>query len=242
MTLKKITSQETLASIQDFENRGGVLLFQLYQSKDHDEPGPFSHSYQNHLLVAQQTLETAQGETQAHFDDNEEDTRPSAAHRMTIDMEALHGSGKKMEVRHFLGPYYDLEQDKPLVRGLQANDTMNSYFFYDEAETPDNIVDLSERREGFDWEAAGAGPGFVYAFMEPPYTLEAGETILERGKYLMGFMDHYFGKKEGLEVFSWSTDCAPFFDAGKEWWGTFFWTVYCPEKDWYIGILGSSTD
>ncbi|WP_343784001.1 hypothetical protein [Wandonia haliotis] len=40
----------------------------------------------------------------------------------------------------------------------------------------------------------------------------------------------------------WSTNCSPFFNAGKEWWGTFFWTIYNPEKNWYIGICGSETD
>jgi len=45
-----------------------------------------------------------------------------------------------------------------------------------------------------------------------------------------------------IEVYKWSTDSSNYFDEGKDWWGSFFWTVYNPCRDWYIGIIASTTD
>ena len=47
---------------------------------------------------------------------------------------------------------------------------------------------------------------------------------------------------EKLTIYRWGTNCSDYFDAGEEWWGTFFWTIYSPQHDWYVGILGSTTD
>ena len=51
-----------------------------------------------------------------------------------------------------------------------------------------------------------------------------------------------FGDLEKLTIYRWGTNCSDYFEAGEEWWGTFFWTIYSPQYDWYVGILGSTTD
>ena len=38
------------------------------------------------------------------------------------------------------------------------------------------------------------------------------------------------------------TDCSDYFDDGREWWGTYFWTIYSPQNGLYTGIMGSATD
>lgn len=42
--------------------------------------------------------------------------------------------------------------------------------------------------------------------------------------------------------FRWSTDWSTFFDAGREWWGTFCWTLLRPRDRTVIVLLASSTD
>ena len=82
----------------------------------------------------------------------------------------------------------------------------------------------------------------MYAFLNPPYRLRLGDDIKVIGEYVIHFMDFYFGDLNRIDIFSRSTDCSPFFEDGKEWWGCYYWTVYNPAKDWYVAIAGSSTD
>lgn len=82
---------------------------------------------------------------------------------------------------------------------------------------------------------------FVYAFLKPPYALRLNES--EQGNYCLDLGMQLFGEDlDQLEVYSWNTDCSDYFDDGHEWWGAFFWTVYCPQRNIYIGITGSATD
>lgn len=55
-------------------------------------------------------------------------------------------------------------------------------------------------------------------------------------KYLLPFND------DNLEIYSWNDEWSNYFDDGKEYWGTFYWTIYNKEKDMYIVIAGSATD
>lgn len=79
------------------------------------------------------------------------------------------------------------------------------------------------------------GSGYSYALLDPPH---GGLTHV----LFLKLCEALFGDLNKLEIYAWPTDCSNYFDDGKEWWGTFFWTVYSPTYDWYIGILASSTD
>ena len=81
---------------------------------------------------------------------------------------------------------------------------------------------------------------YPYAVLHPPYNLRGTEP--EQLALLERLCRALFGDLETLEIYEWPTDCSNYFDAGKEWWGTFFWTVYSPTYDWYICILASTTD
>ena len=46
-----------------------------------------------------------------------------------------------------------------------------------------------------------------------------------------------------LEFREWTTDgYAGWFDSGREWWGTFLWTIAWPERGILVGLTASSTD
>lgn len=84
--------------------------------------------------------------------------------------------------------------------------------------------------------------GYKDAFFEPPIPLYGSINEQEEefnyinNKYLSPFND------ENLEIYSWNDDWSNYFDSGKEYWGTFYWTIYNKKKDMYIVIAGSSTD
>lgn len=81
---------------------------------------------------------------------------------------------------------------------------------------------------------------FPYAFLKPPYGFQLKNE--KATQYCMDFCHLLWDDLENLAIYAWNTDCSNYFDDGREWWGTFFWTVYCPQRCIYIGIMGSATD
>jgi hypothetical protein len=242
VNIQEIRSEEVQMRTEDFENRGGELLFRLFRiSENYDGFRP-SDKYECHLFVARQTMERINFDLNSHWNRCASRGSRKSFPICQTNFDELDNSGLEIGLEEFLGPLYDLEQDKPLVRGRKGIETMNSYFYYDSEEVVSNIIDASKRIQEFDAKYPNRHGNFVYAFMEPPYSIQTLKTIRERGEYLINFIRVFFTDMTTLEIMKWSADCSPYFDAGKEWWGTFFWTVYNPKKDWYIGICGSSTD
>ena len=64
----------------------------------------------------------------------------------------------------------------------------------------------------------------------------------ETGEYFLNFCQELFGSLHDIEAYTWDTGCSDYFADGREWWGTYFWTVYSPQSGLYTGITGSATD
>ena len=77
---------------------------------------------------------------------------------------------------------------------------------------------------------------YWYAFLEPPH----GTPYLASD--FAKFHDILFPNKENVEVYRWNDDFSDYFDDGKEWWGTGFWTVYDAENGLFVVIGASLTD
>lgn len=83
--------------------------------------------------------------------------------------------------------------------------------------------------------------GYAYAFCEPPYPMSC--SAAEAADLFRALTDALFGGfDEALFIYAWSTDCSTYFDAGREWWGTFFWTVEHRDSGRMVGIAASTTD
>jgi hypothetical protein len=83
--------------------------------------------------------------------------------------------------------------------------------------------------------------GYKTAFFHPPYRLlcsddEAEELFNRINAFVLG------SAPSGCEIFSWSTGWSNYFNAGKEWWGAFYWTVNPAESDRLYVIGASATD
>lgn len=216
INIEEIKEAEVTSRIADFEKKGGGLLFRLFRINKNYEGKKPDDKYERHLVVARQTLEVINFESNFHFNRACLKGNRASLPILKTDFEELDESGEEIEIEEFLGPFYDLNQKKPLVRGIKGNETLNSYFYYDQEETLRNKFDINQRIREFESNYPNNNGNFVYAFMEPPYRIQAGKSIQERGKYLIEFVNYFFSDINSLEIMKWSTDCSAFFDAGKE--------------------------
>lgn len=242
---EEITEKELLSLITDFEEKGGVLDFNVLRLKRQTEEKDSGNDYENHMIVARQTLEKIHYRANRYNNSIAPKGERTSFPMFTTDFDTLDSSGRRNSIQEFLGPFYDIKLNKPLIRGCLDNTTVGKYFYYD---SPEELLHAKDEHDP-DLDFSSKYPeakdtrGFIYSFMEPPYGLvRIGDSIKEKGQYLIRFMQYLFSEIEDLHVYSWSIDSSKYFDAGKEWWGASFWTVYNSEKDWYIGICGSSTD
>ena len=83
--------------------------------------------------------------------------------------------------------------------------------------------------------------GYRTAFFYPPHTLSASP---EENAELFTRINHFVlgDDPDSIEIVSWSTDWSNYFDAGHEWWGAFFWTIYLVGSRRWVVIGASTTD
>lgn len=160
------------------------------------------------------------------------------SNNIQYDWEKLRKSRAALRSDQFFGCFFDFESQKPLIRGMSLPH-LNHYFLYDAQELDSNI--MNHRIEELSLQFGEKSGGYSYAFLEPPYRLHLGNSILEKGEFFLTFSEHLFSDFRRIKVFDWETS-HPYFDAGNEWWGSFLWTVYNPIKRWNVLIAASATD
>ncbi len=138
----------------------------------------------------------------------------------------------------FMGGCFDWAVRKPLFSFPGAS-RLHAYDY-----------EMDELMRGQPWGmSSDLAYGYAYAVFDPPYSLYgfSARKSQDRSPKVIGtaflhLCDALFGDLETLEIYSWPTDCSNYFDAGHEWWGSFFWTVYAPSKNWIVTIIATSTD
>jgi hypothetical protein len=246
-----LVALQTLRVIQERDDAQNHALQQLLQEYDRNEVNDledfFLRSIRATAVEAPQnvddmlrTMRMVASQNPNFFQDMVNATRSRQRHRLTIDIDVLWDSGNRILPEIFFGPMFDPKDKRPILRGdspLYRND----YFFYDSEETEEFRVDLSQRDTYDLYNDDYATRGFANVFFEPPYYLR-NSTKLSKGEHFLRFCEDMFADPEQIVVYQWSTDCSNYFDDGKEWWGSHFWTVYNQKKDWYVGIVASATD
>ena len=220
---------------------GGVIDFKLYKISD---PGG---EIESHHLIAQQTIKELTEDSHRYYDQiaPEQGRDRSQMFRMTAEPIDMDG-GIRINAEQFFGPYFDLNAQSPILLGkipVREGDisVYRHYYYYDHEEAPENVVDLKPLIAPYK-DAPFSTLGFTDAFFEPPHSIGHGESNLEKGKFFLKITRLLFGRLDDMIIYSWPVDCSNYFDDGKEFWGSFFWTVYNPSRDWYIGITVSATD
>ncbi len=140
--------------------------------------------------------------------------------------------GKKMDFDDFIGEGYDFQSSKI------------NLFRYD----PDTLVIYHIAKKGF-----------AKALLNPPYNLkfkrpdEFASPIYIDGenRFYAEIIKRYLAEilhveqlsdADFLEIISWSDNWTNYFDDGKEWWGTFCWTIHDMRNNTITLIAASSTD
>lgn len=96
--------------------------------------------------------------------------------------------------------------------------------------------------------------GYAHAFAHPPYGLRprgqpfegskagpgaaADKAFLRINQLLLG--TNLYDRR--VKIWNWPTDWSRYFDAGREWWGSYCWTLWFPPEYRVVGIAASSTD
>lgn len=159
---------------------------------------------------------------------------------LELSRESDEFSGERITVREFLGWQYDARNDCLVLRGRQSGH-YNDYFTYPYLLDAYCLTDKSILEEQWDADLQ-VGQGFAYAFSEPPYTMRYGDRR-EFNTLFRGLCFALFGGlSDDLEIYRWDTHWSNYFDAGREWWGAFLWTVQRPGSSNIAVIAGSTSD
>jgi len=212
-----------------FEREGGIIDFRISQLNTEQEDTP----YQKHLAVAQQTLISVAEQVNMYLDCMVAKLKKNRRELFTMDYDfgVLEDSGKEISVQDFMGWQYEEVSGRIILSGGKLH---NRYFYYDDKEVPEKAVAMTE--EDLKKEA------FAYAFFQPTYSFMITKSNFEKGIFFLDFCRLLFTDILQIEVCKWSTNSSNYFDEGKDWWGSFFWMVYNPCRDRYIGILAATTD
>ena len=198
-----IETPEIIEKCKAYEREGGVIDFRIFQLDTEQEDTP----YQKHLAVAQQTLISVAEEANTRLDRMAAKLKMNRREFFTMDYDfnILKDSGKEISVQDFMGWQYEEMSGRIILSGGKLR---NQYFYYDDKEVPEKAVPLAEEdREKI---------GFVYAFLDPPYSFMCGKTIFEKGNFFLDFCRLLFTDISQTEVYKWSTDSSNYFDEGKD--------------------------
>jgi hypothetical protein len=237
MTIRLHTNKEIIDKIDEFDKLGGCIQFKVFDVENMSDP------YQTHLEIAKRALVEISNDWEDYIQKvaKELHTDRGQYFKQINHFDQLENSGIKISSRDFLGPQFDLSTSKPIIKGVKK--FYNAYFYYDTDEDEKNTINFNKIIQQFEFrETDGISGAFCGAFLNPPHLVRIGDNIFEHGMYFLDFCDLLFSDFMKIEVYKWSVDSSNYFEAGKEWWGAHFWTIYNPTKKIYISAVASTTD
>lgn len=235
---EQITTTDIKEYLSKFDDLGGLIDFKFFRVSG------TTSDIAAHLLTANRTLELLGQDNDNYFNkvaqslDTNRDTYFKVASKSILSDTAT-----LITSEEFFGPYFNFKEQRPILLGTTGKPFQNvtvfsDYYYYDDIEIDDNIVSI-KTNDNSDFVTQG----YADAFLKPPHSFgKSNMTNFDIGKLFLEFNEFLFDDINKIIVYSWQTDCSNYFDTGKEWWGSFFWTVYNPTKKWYIGIAASTTD
>ncbi len=177
INIEEIKDEEVTSKTADFEKKGGGLLFPIFRIEENYEGKIPEDKYERHLVVARQTIEIVNFESNYHLNRACSKGNRTSLPILRTDYDELDQSGIEIGLEEFLGPFYDLDLRKPFVRGLLDNNTINSYFYFDQEETVDNKFEINQRVKRYESKFPNRNGNFVNAFMDSPYSIQTGKRL-----------------------------------------------------------------
>jgi hypothetical protein len=212
---KAVLSESQTAILKRFDEVGGCVNYVVFDcdSSAEDITLPETHRYAT--IAALETIGQRWAE-HAVKASKEQNVPIEKIFVLKIDFERAKAiQGKKITYQDFFGPKYDFQQKQ---------------FFDRDAWMGTDCV------------------GYAHAFSDPPYTLhddaqmkrismqEATELFHRINQEVLG------GITPQSIIYEWPVDWSNFFDAGKEWWGSFLWTFANPGTHRIVVLAASTTD
>lgn len=232
---ESVLSQAQTSLLERFAAIGGCVDYILLDT----EPPEDVRDRRIHRRAAVLGLETVQRRfvDYARRTSREKNIPIAEFFAVTIDYErAEEMEGRRISWKEFLGARYDHGRKGLLLRG-HNEPFLNSLIFYADPESPDAVVPLEDE---------ASERGYSYAFSDPPYGLrdwsrrsrvsrrEIGEFFESINREILG------GITRETVIYEWPHDWSNYFEAGQDWWGSFFWTVANPGVA-RIAVIGAST-
>ena len=235
-SIEQIITPEISQHLSKFDHLGGVLDFKFFKVSGTNT------EFEAHLLTAQRTIELLAKDNDNYFDKLAQSSGTDRDIYFKISANnVLAETGTQISPEQFFGPYFNFQEERPILLGKTGKlsrgiTVFSDYYNYDDIENQENIVIVHHNNNDH------VTQGYTDAFLSPPHYFAGNMTNLEIGKLFLEYNRVFFDAITNITVYSWPTNCSNYFEAGKEWWGSYFWTVYNPIKDWYIGIVASTTD
>lgn len=83
--------------------------------------------------------------------------------------------------------------------------------------------------------------GYAKCYIEQPYGLSAKNEVINQLFFDLNEV-LFYDFKYPVYIYLWDENCSNYFEAGKEWWGAYLWTVLIKDRKEIVVILASSTD
>jgi hypothetical protein len=189
-----------------------------------------------HQQAALKTLSTLRDRSDSYFDSLMQRPEYRARNRdeffrLSINVEALE-TGVAASVADFLGPLCDLEARKLAMAGSKKGNYGRRFWFGDEERSRNQIVFSDDSLDAM---------GLSGAYLNTPHGLSGSKVVIN--DLFFEVIDKLLdGATGNVQIFSWSHEASNYFDAGKEWWGTYFWTFHKSCTNRIVGIAASTTD
>lgn len=221
---------EQQSLLDSFEEAGGVVDL-VVLNRDSAERN--AETYRQAALMA---LDAVGAQWDQYY--TELLTLPDYQHRdrnefFSVDVSVDKLTGHRIGRADFLGNQFLVNENCLLVRGRHSN-YLNEYFREGDPETEHTRMPREQL-------SRLPKAGFSDAFLSPPYNLQLSNAD---ACSLFWQIAHVFlsDLDEAAEIWSWSTECSNYFEAGHEWWGSHFYTFSHPDSDRVIAVLASATD
>ncbi len=209
MKIRKL-HKELKSLLKFYASKGGVIDYVCLETEPGDAPG--YELYESAVKLALKQI----GEDNKH----------------QVDADYTSMKGHKITINQFIGSHFSFERNALIVRG-KTSPHLNDYFIAGDAETPSNVVHISQGDYIVD--------GYAAAFADPPYNMQLDAVNLNH--LFLQINDLLFGgNSSSLEIFDWSGTWSSYFAAGAEWWGAYLWTVFNKDTFQFVTIGASTTD
>lgn len=156
-----------------------------------------------------------------------------------IDREKLKEIGSRtLDDQTFFGDWYDPVRSALVHRGTWRKNGLE----LKNPALPD--LDTFQMSGGSPVPDAGSGGNFAWAYLNPPYALQARPREVQR--IFDGMKGYLLPPALSHTILDWSDRRLPeasvYFEEGMDWWGVFLFVIFVPDFQRLVVIAGPETD